>query len=317
MKKMIFRDGNALPALGLGTWKSDPGDVYAAVVEAIKAGYRHIDCAAIYGNEKEIGEALRYLFRAGWVNRKDLWITSKLWNDSHRQNQVEPALHKTLNDLQLDYLDLYLVHWPVALRENVSFPQTASDFYSLEEVPLTETWEAMQAVREKGLAKHIGVSNFSQKKLQHLIDHSDFVPEMNQVELHPFLQQNALLRFCREHQILVTGYSPLGSGDRSQNMKKPDEPRPLQHELVLEIASENDCSPAQVLIAWAIQRGTAVIPKSVNPVRIRENIAAASLQLSDAEMVLIDSLDAHHRIIDGSFWERPGNTYSMAELWDE
>jgi alcohol dehydrogenase (NADP+) len=188
MRTLTFQNNDKMPALGLGTWKSAPGDVKKAVIEAIKIGYRHIDCAAIYGNEKEIGEAFTECFEIGIVKREELWVTSKLWNDSHKAEDVRPALEKTLSDLGLDYLDLYLMHWPVAFRKGIVFPENDEGYIPLSEVPIAETWRAMQDVQKIGLTKHIGTSNFSSKKLQHLIDLGGQGPEMNQVELHPYLQ---------------------------------------------------------------------------------------------------------------------------------
>jgi len=146
-----------MPALGLGTWKSDPGEVYKAVREAIKMGYRHIDCAMIYQNEAEIGQAFSDAFKDGDVKREELWITSKLWNNAHIKDDVQPALENTLKDLQLDYLDLYLIHWPVALKPGVGFPSSEDDFLSLKEVPTAVTWSGMEECKKVGLAKHIGV----------------------------------------------------------------------------------------------------------------------------------------------------------------
>jgi alcohol dehydrogenase (NADP+) len=168
MKKLVFKNGDTMPALGLGTWQAPRGEVGQAVREAIRIGYRHIDCAAIYGNEKEIGEALQAAFKAGEVQREELWITSKLWNTRHGQANVRPALEKTLADLQLDYLDLYLIHWPVAMKHVV--PHIPNQFIPLEEQPIADTWLGMEAVLDAGLTRHIGVSNFSVKKLKKLLE---------------------------------------------------------------------------------------------------------------------------------------------------
>jgi len=206
MDKFKFRNGDEMPALGLGTWKSNPGEVYAVVREAIKIGYRHIDCAAFYGNEPEIGQAFVDAFDAGDVKREDLWVTSKLWNNAHLKKDVRPALEKTLKDLQLDYLDLYLIHWPVALKPGVQFPSSVNDFLSLDDAPTAATWEAMEACAKNGLSKHIGVSNFSIKKIRELLDDCEIKPEVNQIELHPFHQQPEMLEFCNKENI---GYVAL------------------------------------------------------------------------------------------------------------
>lgn len=317
MIKLEYRNGDKMDAIGLGTWKSAPGEVGNAIIEAVKIGYRHIDCAAIYNNEKEIGDALQKLFQDGTAKREELWITSKLWNNSHKRNDVIPALKQTLNDLQLDYLDLYLIHWPVAFKPGEVFPETGAGYLSLDEAPIAETWEGMEECVTQGLTKHIGVSNFSKKKIKSLLEVANTQPEMNQVELHPFLQQNELVDYCKSNGIHVTAYSPLGSLDRSEQMKKTDEPNLLENETIRAIAQNHNCSTAQVLIEWAAQRGTSVIPKSVNPVRLKQNIEAANIALTDSDMSKISSLDQHYRIVDGSFWEKEDNDYTVASLWDE
>ncbi len=214
MQTLTFANNDQMPILGLGTWKAAPGEVGAAVEEAIKIGYRHIDCAAIYGNEAEIGDALQASFAAGVVRREDLWITSKLWNNAHTQPQVTEALRGTLDDLQLEYLDLYLVHWPVAFRPGVVFAGKPDEFLSLTDVPLSETWAGMEECIQERLTRHIGVSNFRAAHIETICQSAELAPEMNQVELHPYLQQPELVEYCRNKNIHLTAYSPLGSADR-------------------------------------------------------------------------------------------------------
>jgi alcohol dehydrogenase (NADP+) len=317
MKKLSFSNGDSMPVFGLGTWKSTPGEVYAAVKTAIAQGYRHIDCAAIYANESEVGKALKESFDEGIVSREEMWITSKLWCNNHAPEDVEPALKQTLKDLQLDHIDLYLIHWPVALKKDVFFPQSAENMISLEALPLESTWKAMEALAEKKLARHIGVSNFSKVKIQRLIDSGNIKPEVNQVELHPYLQQPTLVEYCMNQGIHLTAYSPLGSPDRPAGMKAADEPVPLKDPVINDIARQIGCSAGQVLISWSINRGISVIPKSVNPARLKQNLEAVSIELSQEQMKAIAALNQNRRLISGEFWALEGGPYTVANLWDE
>jgi len=316
MRTASFANGDSMPLLGLGTWKASPGEVGAAVREAIRLGYRHIDCASVYANEPEVGEAIKGAIDAGEVCREELWITSKLWCNAHGRANVEPALRRTLADLGLDWLDLYLVHWPVPIRPGVAFPGSGADLLPPEAMPLSDTWEGMEAVRDVGLTRHIGVSNFSSRKLNDLLAHCRIRPEVNQVERHPLLQQPVLLADCTAAGVHITAYSPLGSGDRPAALKGGDEPVLLDNPVIGAIAAEHGCSAAQVLIAWQLQGGISTIPKSVSPARLRENLAAAELQLTPSDLERIASLDQHLRLVDGSFWLLEGGPWTLQDLWD-
>lgn len=315
MKILKFKNGDPIHAIGLGTWKAKGNDVKQAVIDALHAGYRHIDTATNYGNEEQIGEALAEVFAEGNIMREDVFITSKLWNDSHGEGQVIPALQESLRKLQLDYLDLYLIHWPVVFRNGIAFPNKAEDYISLEEVPIIVTWKQMENAKENGMAKHIGVSNFSKKKLEDLISKAESKPEMNQIELHPLLQQNELVEYCAKEDVLVTAFSPLGSGDRSSAMKGEDEPNMLGMDELLEIAKKHMASVPQVLIAWQNHRGCAAIPKSTTKEHIVDNLKAASVSLDEEDMNKIAKLDRHFRYITGKFFEEESKGY--ANMYDE
>ncbi len=307
-----LRDGTVIPALGLGTWKSEPGEVGDAILSAIRAGYKHFDCAPIYGNEKEIGEAFSKAFSEGLVKREEIFVTSKLWNDNHLSGQIVPALRQTLSDLQLGYLDLYLIHWPIALKHGKTFPETADDFLKPEEAPITETWAGMEECRELGLARHIGVSNFSPARLENLIAAASHAPEVNQVECHPFHTQNALLEACEKHSVILTSYCPLGSGKE----KGGDVPDLFTNETIAKIAKRHLCSPAQIALAWAIGRGTVAIPKSTDETRQKENLAAAAIHLTPEEIAVVNALDQGYRFIDGTVWAENESPYTVDWLWE-
>jgi len=315
MQTLKFTNGDELDAIGLGTWKSEKGKVEEAVYAALKSGYTHIDCALVYGNEVEVGNAIKKALDEDIITRENLWVTSKLWNNAHKEEDVIPALKQTLQDLKLDYLNLYLMHWPVAFRPDLDgFPENDEDYLSLDEVPIIETWKAMLDAKKQGLVKHVGVSNFSQKKLSDLINETDDIPEMNQVELHPFLQQDELIKYCKENNIHLTAYSPLGSGDRSAQMKAQDEPDMLGNSTIKEIAEKHECSPAQILIAFHLHRNTAVIPKSTNPGRIKENLESKNINLDQEDMNTLRNLDRHYRYVDAKFFE---NNSKYSNIYDE
>jgi len=311
MPTLTFAHGDAMAALGLGTWRLTPEQTAATVRTALELGYRHIDAAANYGNEAQVGEALRGAFADGLVRREELWITSKLWNDCHEPQEVRPALERSLAQLGLEQLDLYLMHWPVAQRRGVAMATTPADLFSLEQVPLASTWAAMEELVAAGLTRHIGVSNFNLAKLVGLGATAAIQPAMLQVERHPLLQQNDLLAYCQGAGIHLTAYAPLGASGQ----QRP--PVLLHHPEVVAIAAERQLSPAQVLLAWGIGCGTAVIPKSVHPERLAQNLAAAALHLDGETMARLAALDEGRRLIEGRFVCLEGGPYSQESLWGD
>ena len=311
MPTLTFAHGDAMAALGLGTWLLTPEQTAATVRTALELGYRHIDAASIYGNEAQVGEALRGAFADGLVRREELWITSKLWNDCHEPPDVRPALERSLAQLGLEQLDLYLMHWPVAQRRGVAMATTPADLLSLEQVPLASTWAAMEELVAAGLTRHIGVSNFNLAKLIDLGMTAAIQPAMLQVERHPLLQQNELLAYCQGAGIHLTAYAPLGASGQ----QRP--PVVLHHPEVVAIAAERQLSPAQVLLAWGIGCGTAVIPKSVHPERLAQNLAAAALHLDGEAMARLAALDEGRRLIEGRFVCLVGGPYTLESLWGD
>lgn len=314
MRSFLLHNGDPIPAIGLGTWKMEGDDAKHAVATALEVGYRHIDCAAIYMNESHVGQAFSDAF-AGELNRDDVFITSKLWNDSHRPEHVRPALERSLNELQLDHLDLYLIHWPVAIKHGKWLPESGEDFVPIEEVPIIETWQAMEECVAAGLIKHIGVSNFSIRRLEELTEKGTVPVAANQVECHPFLPQNELLDFCQNNKIQLVAYSPLGSGDRPDRMRGDADPVLFDMQIIDEISANHDLSKGQVLLAWSANRGTVAIPKSTNRQRLTDNLAAAEIELPEEAMMAIDGIEVAHRYVHGKFFELAGSPYKADDIW--
>lgn len=308
---------NTMPIVGLGTFKAEAGVTRQAVIDAVKIGYRHIDCAPVYGNQAEIGSAVKSLIDEGLIQREQLWITSKLWNDSHLPEDVRPALEQTLVDLQLEYLDLYLIHWPVAVKKGLFLPTSAEDLVPLSQIPLAETWQALEEMVGVDLCKRIGVSNFSVKKLKDLALTAKIKPFANQVEIHPYLPQHKLSKYCQDQEIMLTAYSPLGSPDRPERIKVENEPVLMQEPAVLTLAEKHGVTSAQILLNWLIMRGIVVIPKSVNKERLKQNLDAATFKLTTEDVKQIDQLDRNRRYYTGANWTMEGSSYRMENLWDE
>ncbi|KWV92107.1 4-dihydromethyl-trisporate dehydrogenase [Erythrobacter sp. YT30] len=309
-----------MPRIGFGLWKIPREDTADAVLEAIKAGYRHFDSAADYGNEAETGEGLARAIAQGLVKREDLWITSKLWNTFHAPEHVEEACRKSLADLQLDYLDLYLIHFPIALEyvpiekryppEWLHDPDAAEPVMKRASVPLHQTWMAMETLTEKALVNRIGICNYNSALLHDLMSYARVKPAMLQIEAHPYLTQERLIRLAGEYGMDVTAFSPLGAQSYFElNMAEAGESL-LSAAPVMVAAQTHGKTPAQVLLRWGVQRGTAVIPKTTKPDRMRENLNIGDFELSAVEMAAISSLNQNRRFNDpGAFTEEAFGTF--------
>jgi alcohol dehydrogenase (NADP+) len=315
--EVTLNTGNRIPCIGLGTFGSDlvPAETVAETVKkAIHAGYRHIDCASVYGNEKNIGYVLKEIFESGFLKREDLWITSKVWNDMH--GKVAEACRQSLADLQTDYLDLYFVHWPFPNYHppkcNVTSRSPNAKPYIHENY--MKTWRQMEKLVKEGLVKNIGTSNMTIPKLKLLLRDAGIKPACNEMELHPHFQQPELFGFCMKNNIQPIAYCPLGSPGRPERDRTPEDTVDLEDIVLTGIADRLNITPAQVAIKWAIQRGHIPIPFSVN--HFFENIeAAVNVNLTDEDMREISKIDQNCRLIKGQvFLWKENQTWE--DLWD-
>jgi alcohol dehydrogenase (NADP+) len=312
--------GATMPAIGLGTFGSDhvsADEVAQAVRGAAEAGYRHFDCASVYGNESQIGAALKDIVAAGMA-REELWITSKLWNDKHGVNDVIASCEQSLADLGLDYLDLYLVHWPFPNFHppgcDVSFRGSGAEAYIHEH--FMDTWRKMEELVDKGLVRHIGTSNMTIPKLELVLRDARVKPAVNEMELHPHFQQPELFDYVRAHGIEPVGYSPIGSPARPERDRMPEDTSPTEDPVIRAIAARLGAHPAEVCIKWAVERGQTPIPFSVNPRHYAANLrAVVEDPLSEDDMQAIAGIDHNCRLIKGQvFLWKDGQSWE--DLWD-
>jgi alcohol dehydrogenase (NADP+) len=309
-----------MPAVGLGTFGSDkygPEDVAQAVIGAVEVGYRHIDCASVYGNEDSIGESLLTIVERG-TRREDLWITSKVWNDKHGSGQVIASAKQSLTALKLDYLDLYLVHWPFPNSHGKGVDVHSRDPHAKPYIheAYMETWAQMEQLFDEGLVRHIGTSNMTLPKLNLVFRDARIKPHANELELHPHFQQPQLFDYCIQHNIVPIGYSPIGSPSRPDRDRTPDDTVDIEDPVIVDIANRLGVHPAVVCVKWAVQRGAAPIPFSVKRpqyLSILQSIVAAPL--TDDEMAAIAGIDKNNRLIKGQvFLWKDGQHWQ--DLWD-
>lgn len=309
-----------IPKVGFGLWKIAPEVCADAVYDAIKAGYRHLDSACDYGNEIQVGEGIKRAIADGICTREELWVTSKLWNTFHKKEHVQIGIEKSLKDLQLDYLDLYLIHFPIAQKfvavetryppEWIFDPEADNPTMEMANVPLSETWQGMEALVDSGQAKHIGVCNYNTGLLHDLMSYARIKPEVLQVESHPYLTQPRLMKLCRNYNIQVTSFSPLGALSYLELDMAGRNESVLEQEVVKSAAQRLNKTAAQVVLRWGIQRGNAIIPKTTNPKRLVENLDLFNFELNETEMDDISALNCNRRFNDpGDFCEAAFNKF--------
>lgn len=318
-KKKLYT-GAKMPVIGLGTFGSDrftANQIADAVLGAAEIGYRHFDCAAVYRNEKEIGVSFQKILSGG-IAREELWITSKLWNDKHAEDDVIPACKQTLKDLQLEYLDLYLIHWPFPNHHAPGVDVNSRDPHAVRYIHenYMKTWQQMEKLVGMGLVRHIGTSNMTILKLELLLRDAKIIPATNEMELHPHFQQLELFNFCLDHEIVPIGYAPVGSPARPDRDRTPDDTVDIEDPVIVKIAERLKVHPAVICIKWAVQRGHVPIPFSVNNRNYWSNLNSVTTEpLTEKDMQEIAGIDKNNRLIKGQvfLWE---DAQDWRDLWD-
>lgn len=310
-----LNDGHEMPLVGFGSWKVPQESAADTIYNALKTGYRLIDCAQDYGNEKECGEGLKRAIEEGIVKREDVFITSKLWNCYHAKEHVEPMLKKSLEDWGLEYFDLFLIHFPLSQRyvdPKERYPpgivnDTEKGVAYYDNIPLSETWHALEDCVNKGLTKSIGISNFNSALIRDLVSHSKIPPAVLQIEHHPYLIQKDLITWVQNQGIAITAYSTFGPQSFLEMGHETAQNTPLllEHKTVAEIANKHSRTPGQVILRWCVQRNIAVIPKSNNQGRLEQNLQCSEFKLSDQEVEQISGLDKGLRFNNPVEWNPP------------
>ena len=312
--------GASMPGIGLGTFGSDHVS-HEAVAEAVRVaaslGYRHFDCASVYGNEKLIGRSFRELFENG-LDRKQIWVTSKLWNDKHGEQHVIESCEQSLSELGLQYLDMYLVHWPFPNHHPPGCDVNVRNPHALPYIHenYMRTWRKMEELVDRGLVRHIGTSNMTIPKLRLVLRDAHIKPAVNEMEMHPHFQQIEFFRFLIRNGIQPIAFSPIGSPGRPERDRTPQDTSPIQDPVVVRIAKNHGVHPAVVCIKWAVQRGQTPIPFSVKKNNILANLeSVVGDPLTDEEMVAIGNIDRNCRLIKGQVFLWKDNQ-TWEDLWD-
>ena len=311
-RRLTLNTGASIPVIGLGTWQSDPQVIYSVVRHAVRCGYRHFDCASMYKNEAMFGLAFNRVISDGLCEREDLFITSKLSPNDLFPDKINAAVVKTLSDLKLDYLDLYLIHWPHRIKHAPINDADTSHVQPYGEAWMKDSWAILENVHNKGTLKAIGVSNFSIKKLEHLLAHCVIQPAVNQVENHIYLQQPIMKSYLDSKGIMMQAFSPLGSPERSSATS--EDPVVLSDPVLRRIADTHNATPAQICIAFLLKDNRVVLAKSANKDRLKENFASLNIELTKLDIIDLTAVDKSYRLIRARFL-KPYSTYKS--FWDE
>ena len=317
---IVLNNGNTLPTVGFGTWRCDVTKLEDAVYNAIKLGYRHIDAANLYKNEHITGKAIQRAIQDGLVTRKDLFITSKIAPTQMEPHLVRPTIEKSIADLGVDYLDLYITHWPYSIDSTCTVsPAPYSARLGYDKNRYMKVWREFEAAVEAGLVRNLGCSNMTAKKLHDIIENCTIKPSIIQNELHPCLQQNLLKQYCDHYGIVLTAYCPLGSPGRPDAYRNPGDPEILTQPIIIELGLKYNKTPAQIALRWALQLGTVPLPRSTNLQRIEENFGIYNWNLSPEDMQQIHTLDRTEksigRIMKGDNFQQENLPWQA--VWDE